>query len=103
MLNPSLFDDAGFLHDPEQWTEDLALEMAQADGFERLDPTQMAILHSLRADWSRHHGLPTLHHIAHRHGLAVAELERLFLDSEREAWRLAGLPHPGSEALAYMH
>lgn len=102
MLNPSLFDESGFLRDPDRWNESLAREMARADGFVDLDPTQLAILHSLREAWARHHGLPALCHISHRHGLRPQELEALFHHSDREAWRLAGLPHPGDEALAYM-
>jgi dissimilatory sulfite reductase related protein len=106
-MNPSarastlLFDDDGFLANPEEWSEETAERIAQMDGLGVLNAEQRALLHSLREQY-RKHGFPTAwSHICHLNGLDNECLTQIF-PSAREAWRLAGLPNPGDEAVSYM-
>ncbi len=95
------FDTYGFLRDPSCWDEDLARRLAMADGVGPLTETQLAVLRQMRACHARSGTLPAWYHVCHASGLDPQCLSRLF-PSPREAWRLAGLPYPGEEALAYL-
>ena len=45
--------------------------------------------------------LPPMSQICRTHGMDRKAVQRLF-GSCRQAWRVAGLPNPGEEALSYM-
>lgn len=97
----SQFDAYGFLLDPAGWSESLAQELAQSDGLAPLDAQQLEVLRTMRRCYERAGAPPAWHHVCHTSGLSPDCLTRLF-PSAREAWRLAGLPYPGEEALAYL-
>ena len=95
------FDRDGFLNEPADWNETLAASIAQRDGINNLTPAHWKVLLSLREHYQRHHSPPLFRHICY-----VLELERHCIEhlfrSQREAWRIAGLPNPGEEAKTYM-
>jgi tRNA 2-thiouridine synthesizing protein E len=95
------FDAYGFLRDPSRWDEAVAMQIAAHDGIGALDATQLEVLRRMRACYERSGTLPAWYHVCHQTGLDPHCLSRLF-PSPREAWRLAGLPYPGEEALAYL-
>jgi tRNA 2-thiouridine synthesizing protein E len=98
----SLLDREGFFCDPETWTEALAREIARNDGVPELTPDHWAIIHALREHYHRFGTAPpAFSHLCNEHHLEKHCIENLFR-SEREAWRIAGLPDPGEEAKAYM-
>ena len=98
----SLLDPEGFLCDPEVWTEELARAIAHTDGVPELTPDHWAIIHALREHYHRFGTAPpAFSHLCNTHQLGRHCVENLFR-SEREAWRIAGLPDPGEEARAYM-
>lgn len=80
----------------------IATEIAHRDGLPELTQDHWVIIRELR-DHYREYGTapPAFSHICHKHRLGKHCVERLFC-SEREAWRIAGLPDPGEEARAYM-
>ena len=98
----SLINPNGFLKDPAQWNETVASTLAAADGLPELTPDHWEIIHALRVHFA-HFGAapPAFRHICHTRHLGAHCVERLF-HSEREAWRIAGLPDPGEEARTYM-
>jgi tRNA 2-thiouridine synthesizing protein E len=98
----SLLDREGFFCDPETWTEELARVIARNDGVPELTPDHWAIIHALREHYHRFGTAPpAFSHLCNEHHLGKHCVENLFC-SEREAWRIAGLPDPGEEAKAYM-
>ena len=98
---PLLFDEDGFLQDPHSWTRAAARGIAELDGIGDLGPDHWAILFYLREHHLTYGSLPPMSQVCRTHGLDRGAVKRLF-GGCREAWRIAGLPNPGSEALSYM-
>ena len=98
----TLLDADGFFSEPEAWSEDLARMIARNDGLQELSPDHWAIIPALRKHYQRFGAAPpAFSHICKEHDLGKHCVEDLFR-SEREAWRIAGLPNPGEEAKTYM-
>lgn len=98
----NLLDTEGFISDPETWSEDLARRIANNDGLPELTPEHWVVIHALREHYHRFGTAPpAFSHICNEHHLGKHCVENLFR-SDREAWRIAGLPDPGEEAKAYM-
>ena len=95
------FDANGFLLDLDHWSETLAREVAAFDGVGPLTPHHWKIIQVLRAHWRDCQSLPALSHVCHLAGLEGDCVNVLFRGA-RHAWRIAGLPDPGSEARAYL-
>lgn len=98
---PAIFDSDGFLIDPAMWTESLADRIAQADGLAALSELQIGLLHALRREFSKHGAVMALSHVCHLTGQSADCMQHLF-PNPRQAWRIAGLPNPGEEAIAYL-
>ncbi|MGB5540268.1 MAG: TusE/DsrC/DsvC family sulfur relay protein [Gammaproteobacteria bacterium] len=97
-----LLGSEGFLDDPLDWTEDVAISLAQCDGLPELTRDHWLIIRALREHFQRFGtSPPAFSHLCNKHHLGRHCVERLFR-SEREAWRIAGLPDPGEEAKTYM-
>ncbi len=97
-----LFDDDGFLRNPEDWNEDLAIRIARHDGIGDLNEDHWHIIRYLRAHFMANHTIPVMRHVCRVNHLDDHCVPRLFGKSTREAWRIAGLPDPGEEAKSYM-
>jgi tRNA 2-thiouridine synthesizing protein E len=98
----ALLDAEGFITDPEQWNEDIARLLARNDGLQELTHDHWLVIHALREHYRRFGSVPpAFSHICATHHLGRHCVENLFR-SEREAWRIAGLPDPGEEAKSYM-
>jgi tRNA 2-thiouridine synthesizing protein E len=97
-----LLNSEGFLADPRAWTESIATTLARLDGLPDLTQEHWVIIHALREHY-RQFGtaLPAFSHLCNKYHLGKHCVDRLF-HSEREAWRIAGLPDPGEEAKTYM-
>jgi TusE/DsrC/DsvC family sulfur relay protein len=98
----SFLDGDGFFKEPKSWTPKLAKCLARQDGLQELTRQHWQIIAALREHFRRFGATPpAFAHLCaciHQDTHCVA---RLF-HSEREAWRLAGLPDPGEEAKAYL-
>lgn len=98
----NLLDTEGFISDPKAWSEDLAKRIARNDGLPELTTEHWVVIHALREHFYRFGAAPpAFSHICNEHHLGKHCVENLFR-SDREAWRIAGLPDPGEEAKAYM-
>jgi len=98
----NLLDPEGFFSDPEAWSEGLAIRIARSDGLAELTPDHWVVIHALRKHYYRFGtSPPAFSHICNEYHLGKHCVEKLFR-SEREAWRIAGLPDPGAEAKSYM-
>jgi sulfur relay (sulfurtransferase) DsrC/TusE family protein len=99
--SPAIFDEEGFLIDPDMWSESLADRIAQNDGLGELSELQVGLLHALRREFAKHGTVMALSHVCHLTGQSADCMQHLF-PNPREAWRVAGLPNPGEEAKAYL-
>jgi TusE/DsrC/DsvC family sulfur relay protein len=93
-------DADGFVVDPELWSPGMARAIARQDDL-RLTPEHWSIIYGLRERSLAHGSIPPASLVCRSQGLDRNAVRRLF-GSCREAWRVAGLPHPGEEALNYM-
>jgi len=96
-----VFDPDGFLSDPQLWDESLAALIAHNDGLE-LTPSHWLVIRALREHFRKFGATPpAFSHLCVVNHLDKHCVEDLF-HSQREAWRIAGLPDPGEEAKSYM-
>lgn len=95
------FDEDGFLRNPDDWDEDLAVQLAINDGLEELTEQHWRVIGYLREHYLAHHTMPPMSYIEWLFGMHRDEVRQIF-SSVHEAWRVAGLPNPGEEAKAYM-
>jgi tRNA 2-thiouridine synthesizing protein E len=83
------------------WTERMAEELAVADGIGWLGEEHWRVIRFLREHFVQYGAAPPMHVACVHNSLDPHCVERLF-HGGREAWRIAGLPDPGSEAISYM-
>jgi TusE/DsrC/DsvC family sulfur relay protein len=95
------FDEDGFLINSEAWSRETAKLLAEMDGLGKLGPDHWSVIMYLREKHLEAGGLPVMSRICRIMHLGEHGVQRLF-GSCREAWRIAGLPHPGEEAKSYM-
>ena len=98
----TLLNNEGFLRDPGLWNEHVATAIARLDGLPPLTQDHWLIVRALREHFERFGvALPAFSHICIANHMDKHCVGILF-SSQREAWRIAGLPDPGEEAKAYM-
>ncbi len=98
----TLFNSEGFLRHPELWDEQVATAIARLDGLPQLTHDHWVIIQALREHFDRFGAaLPAFSHVCTVNHMGKHCVDHLFR-SQREAWRVAGLPDPGEEAKAYM-
>ncbi len=89
------FDGEGFFWDPHQWTENVAMVLAEEAGLKMLGETHWAILRFLREYYFRNGRSPLNRQIKEGTGISLMEMEALFPGGIKYgARRLAGLPNP---------
>lgn len=96
------FDPEGFLLDPNYWNREVALTIASKSGHDTLVHDQWVMIATLRKYYFKYHSPPLMHFICHASHFGPHCMKTLFGDDAREAWRIAGLPNPGEEAVAYL-
>ena len=95
-------DADGFLIDPHRWNKGMARGLAHLSGIEELTPDHWAVIYYLREHHLTYGSLPPMSQVCRTRDLDREAVKRLF-GGCRQAWRTAGLPNPGSEALSYMN
>ncbi len=87
-------DDEGFFTDPDQWSPELAADLAELIGIE-LDDDHLAPLAFMRDDAADTGATPTLRRMHATGGFDIKELYRLYPGKpvKKMAW-LAGLKKP---------
>lgn len=89
------FDSEGFIWEPDDWSEDVATELARESGMTDLGDVHWRVLRFLRGYYLRNGRAPMNRELKAGTELSLVELERLFPDGIRMgARRLAGLPNP---------
>ncbi len=95
------FDEDGFLLDPEQWSEATAQMIAELDGLSELGEAHWQVISFVRERFFRLGAISSIRQICRNNEMSKSEVKALF-GGCLQMWRVAGLPHPGEEAKAYM-
>ena len=90
-----LFDAGGFVEDPTQWTEELAVEIARCIGLEQLEEDHWIAIRWARASYLEHGKSPNIRAITKGSGVPTKRLYALFTKAPGKATaRCAGIPKP---------
>ena len=88
-------NDEGFFTKPEQWTKDIATELAAAEGIPSLTPKHWQVLDFMRKEYFEKGTGPTVRALGKTSGVSVKELYELFPNGPAKmAARIAGIPKP---------
>ncbi|MDD9301237.1 MAG: TusE/DsrC/DsvC family sulfur relay protein [Desulfobacter sp.] len=103
-LNANLpaLDPEGFLVDMNEWTEEVACDLADREGVSHecpLNREQMDIIHFVRDYYQRFEAFPIIRAVCKHVGQDKACQYEQFPDPIT-AWKIAGLPRPTPEVLA---
>jgi dissimilatory sulfite reductase related protein len=89
------FDWEGFFWDPEDWSEEVAVELARECGIISLEGPQWQVIRFMREFYFYHGRAPMNKDLKEGTGLTLMTLEGMFPQGIRlGARRLAGLPNP---------
>lgn len=83
------------------WNEELAQRVAAEEGLGVLTEAHWKVIHTLREHFVQYGALPPRNLVCGANRLEPHCMDELF-HGDREAWHVAGLPEPGSEAVPYL-
>lgn len=88
-------NEEGFFVHPEQWTEEMAPELARREGIEELTDQHWTVLWFMRKEFFDKGTGPTVRMLGKASGVSVKELYQLFPKGPAKiAARIAGIPKP---------
>ncbi len=88
-------DGEGYMQKPEQWTKDIAEEIARDVGIEELTPKHWAVVEYMRARYLEAGAAPSIRSLGKESGVPIKELYQLFPKGPAKlAARIAGIPKP---------
>jgi tRNA 2-thiouridine synthesizing protein E len=88
-------NDEGFLTDPSQWNEEVAVELAKRDGIDELTDQHWTVIRFMREQYFEKGTGPTVRVLGKTSGVSVKELYQLFPKGPAKiAARVAGIPKP---------
>jgi tRNA 2-thiouridine synthesizing protein E len=88
-------NEEGFLTDPDQWTREIAVEIARAAGIGELTDRHWTVIDFMRAEYAAKGTGPTVRVLGRRSGVSVKELYQLFPQGPAKlAAKIAGIPKP---------
>ena len=67
-------NDEGFFVDPEQWTEEMAPELARRDGIDLLTDAHWTVLRFMRSEFFEKGTGPTVRLLGKKSGVSVKDL-----------------------------
>jgi dissimilatory sulfite reductase related protein len=88
-------NDEGFLTDPNQWTREVAVEIARSEGIDELTPQHWQVVDFMRTEYFEKGTGPTVRVLGKTSGVSVKELYQLFPKGPAKvAAKIAGIPKP---------
>lgn len=88
-------NDEGFFVDAQQWTREMAMELARQDGIDPLTDKHWQVIDFMRAEYFAKGTGPTVRVLGKASGVSVKELYELFPKGPAKmAARIAGIPKP---------
>lgn len=94
-------DDEGYLADFHDWNEEVAHALARQEGVDNLTDEMLAVIEFMRHYYAQYHSFPILGSVCRNIHQPHDCVNEEFIDPVK-AWRIAGLPEPGEEVLAYL-
>lgn len=88
-------DSEGFLQKPEQWTEEIGIEIARAAGIDPLTEQHWKVIRFMRDRYLATGQAPTIRTLGKESGVTTKELYQLFPKGPAKlAARIGGIPKP---------
>jgi len=88
-------NDEGFLVDPSQWTEEMAVELARREDIDALTDRHWQVIRFMRQQYEDTGTGPNVRMLAKTSGIPVKELYQLFPKGPaKTAAKIAGIPKP---------
>ena len=88
-------NDEGFFNDPDQWTEEMAPELARDEGIDPMTEQHWTVVRFMRKEYADKGTGPTVRVLGKASGVTVKELYQLFPKGPAKiAARVAGIPKP---------
>ena len=88
-------DAEGFLQKPEQWTEEIAREIAHENGIAELTDKHWQVVKFMRNQFLSTGTAPTIRTLGKESGVAIKELYQLFPKGPAKlAAKIGGIPKP---------
>jgi TusE/DsrC/DsvC family sulfur relay protein len=88
-------NDEGFLVDPTQWNEVMAVELARGEGIDELTDRHWQVLRFMRSEYAEKGTGPTVRILGKTSGVPIKELYQLFPKGPAKmAAKIAGIPKP---------
>jgi TusE/DsrC/DsvC family sulfur relay protein len=88
-------NEEGFFEHPDQWTREIARELARDDGIDPLTDRHWQVIDFMRAQFFEKGTGPTVRVLGKASGVSVKELYALFPKGPAKmAARIAGIPKP---------
>lgn len=95
------FDENGLLRHPGQWSRSVAEAIAQSDGIGELTDEHWDIIDRFRTEYMLFGTVLTVRRLSLGEEREKRQVHELF-QSYLEAWRLSGLPNPGTPARRFL-
>ncbi len=88
-------NDEGFLVDPSQWTEEMAVELAHREEIDLLTERHWQVIRFMRQQYEASGSGPNVRMLAKISGIPIKELYQLFPKGPaKTAAKIAGIPKP---------
>jgi tRNA 2-thiouridine synthesizing protein E len=88
-------DKEGFMQQPDQWDEEVALLFAASEGIEEMTDKHWAVVRFIREYWEEHDTAPMVRKLCQASGVSLREVYKLFTSGPAKgACKIAGLPKP---------
>jgi TusE/DsrC/DsvC family sulfur relay protein len=88
-------DAEGFLARPEQWNEQMAAEIARANGIEQLSDRHWQVVRFMRETFLESGSAPSIRSLGKTSGVPIKELYELFPKGPAKlAAKIGGIPKP---------
>jgi TusE/DsrC/DsvC family sulfur relay protein len=88
-------NDEGFFVHPEQWTEEMAPELARREGIDELTDDHWKVIRFMRSEYVEKGTGPTVRVLGKTSGVSIKDLYQLFPKGPAKvAARIAGIPKP---------
>jgi len=97
----AILDNEGYLIDPSDWSRSFSERRASEASIE-LNHKHWQLIEIIRDKYLRLGALPPMRSVCKAAGFDKHELKQQF-GSCLNLWKIAGLPNPGEEAIAYMN
>ena len=88
-------NEEGFLVDPTQWNESMAVQLAKREGIEAMNDQQWKVVRFMRAEYEAKGAGPSVRVLGKTSGVTIKELYLLFPKGPAKlAAKIAGIPKP---------